>query len=198
MNIIIDIKMLNLRLVIPAMTAFFLVSCLAMVTDIKARDDANPYEAAGYVLRPHSGSVAKLGVPTELPVLLNDAEKDLITRTIWGEARDQSFNGMVAIAEVVLTRMRAFSCSAEKVIKAKKQFSCWNPKDPNRQKMLRLNKQSKGYKLAWRAMEAALAGSNSKALGASHYHTKQVKPKWAAGQKTVAVIGSHHFYCIKA
>jgi spore germination cell wall hydrolase CwlJ-like protein len=198
MNIIIDIKMLNIRFVIPVLTVFFFTSCLVMVTDIRAREaQINPYEAEGYVLRPKSSSVAKSGVPTELPILLSEGEKDLIARTIWGEARNQSFQGKVAIAEVILTRMRALGCSAEKVIKAKKQFSCWNPRDPNRRKMLRLKKDSSGYLNAMKALEAALAGSDSKARGASHYHTNKVKPKWANGQKAVASIGHHRFYCIR-
>ncbi|MAP24331.1 MAG: hypothetical protein CMM87_02210 [Rickettsiales bacterium] len=198
MNIVIDIKMLNIRLVIPVLTVFFLTACLVMVTDIRARDaQINPYEAKGYVLRPKSPSVAKSGVPKELPILLSESEKDLIARTIWGEARNQSFQGKVAIAEVILTRMRTLGCSAEKVVKAKKQFSCWNPHDPNRRKMLHLKKDSAGYQDAMKALEEALAGSNSKARGASHYHTHNVKPKWANGQKAVASIGHHKFYCIR-
>lgn len=65
---------------------------------------------------------------------------DILARTIYGEARGEKTIGKKAIACVVLNRYKSGKWFAGKTIaetcQKKYQFSCWNPTDPNRQKIL--------------------------------------------------------------
>ena len=61
----------------------------------------------------------------------------ILAQTMWGEARDHGVEGMRAIGHVVLNRTAAnhpgmFGKNVIDVATKSKQFSCWNPGDPNR------------------------------------------------------------------
>jgi len=56
----------------------------------------------------------------------------LLALTVLGEARNQSYQGKVAVAQVVRNRMDAKKLSVADVVLAPWQFSCWNPEDPNK------------------------------------------------------------------
>ncbi len=187
--------MLNIRFVIPVFMIVLFVACGSFMPKIHAHSIEETYELARSLIKPTS----EAGLPVaELPLILSEEEKDAVTRTIWGEARNQSMDGKIAVAEVILQRVRQSRRSPKKVVQARYQFSCWNRRDPNRRKMLKLSKKNTGYKEARDALEIALKGTKTITKGATHYHTKSVKPRWARGQKPVVTIGRHHFYSIKA
>jgi spore germination cell wall hydrolase CwlJ-like protein len=56
----------------------------------------------------------------------------LLALTVLGEARNQSYQGKVAVAQVVKNRMEAKAMSVADTVLAPWQFSCWNPEDPNK------------------------------------------------------------------
>tara|TARA_Y100000588_G_scaffold379149_2_gene460843 strand:+ start:91 stop:699 length:609 start_codon:yes stop_codon:yes gene_type:complete len=202
MNIVIEVKMLKIRLIMPVIMVVLFGVCATFVRPLRAKTDLvsteDTYKLAGrYIITPQLPE-AKGGVQDDAPIILSEDEKDLITRTVWGEARSQSFEGKIAIAEVILKRIRDAGGKVSEVVKAKKQFSCWNQKDPNRRKMLKLEKTDAHYKTAREALEKALEGTSPISQGADHYHARYVKPKWARGQKPVVTIGAHHFYNIRA
>lgn len=67
-------------------------------------------------------------------------EAMVLAQTIWGEARSHGREGMEAVGHVILNRAnsgkdRLFGSGIEGVATKRKQFSCWNPGDPNRVKM---------------------------------------------------------------
>ena len=131
-------------------------------------------------------------------------EIDVLARTLWGEGRGEGVPGMEAVACVVLNRVR---CADEQggrywwgnniiqVCQKPYQFSCWNRSDPNFQKLQSVDETdlyfATALRIARRACAGALADSTN---GATHYHAKSVKPYWARGEKSCAVIGNHIFY----
>ena len=100
------------------------------------------------------------------------------------EARGEPFIGQVAVAEVVLERVRkkTWRGDACDVIWQKKQFS-WT-----------IDYKYKPLKLNTDAVQVALKGSNY-SNGADHYHTIHIMPPdWADDMEVVQVIGDHIFY----
>lgn len=122
---------------------------------------------------------------------------DVLARTIYGEARGETTEGQLAVGLVILNRYRSnkwFSGNTitETCLKAK-QFSCWNPDDPNCEKIKTAGE--KELKKYWKMAESLLKGGVADITnGATHYHTKQIKPSWAKGKIPIAEIGNHLFY----
>lgn len=112
-----------------------------------------------------------------------------LAMNIYHEARGEPFEGQVAVAEVVLTRMQdpRWPETACSVVWQHKQFSwtiSYEHKDMHPQ----------GYRTALTAAEVALSGTVL-AGGADHYHTIHIlPPDWADDMEVVAVIGDHIFY----
>ena len=59
-------------------------------------------------------------------------EQKIVAMTILGEARGEGEEGMYAVACVIAQRSIAWKRTPKQICFADKQFSCWNPKDPNR------------------------------------------------------------------
>lgn len=123
-------------------------------------------------------------------------------RTLWGEARGETDAGMAAVACVIINRFenkkwysgKTLGETAKLCVKGSKyhQFSCWNKDDPNRDKMLKLTYVELKRELD--IIRTLLNDYQDITFGATHYHTKNLRPKWAAGKKPCAVIGNHLFY----
>lgn len=128
---------------------------------------------------------------------------DTLARTIWGEARGESISGQEAVASVILNRV-AFSKRKGRywwgnnvvdVCQAPQQFSCWNKTDPNFQKLIKVGAGDINFCMCQRIAERAVSGTlEDKTNGATHYHTRQIMPKWARGKTPCAEIGAHLFY----
>ena len=112
-----------------------------------------------------------------------------LAMNIYHEARGESFEGQIAVAEVVLTRMEdnrwpSTSCG---VIWQPWQFSWtadFESKDMN----------PGGHLVALSAARLALTGTTF-AEGADHYHTIDIlPPDWTDDMTVVNVIGNHIFY----
>ncbi len=64
----------------------------------------------------------------------------ILAQTMWGEARSHGTEGMLAVGHVIKNRASAgkgltFGNGIRGVALKRKQFSCWNPGDPNRDRM---------------------------------------------------------------
>jgi len=133
-----------------------------------------------------------------------EAEIDVLARTLWGEARGEPVRGIEAVAAVVVNRVRAarapsgprwWGVDPVSVCRAPFQFSCWNPNDPNRAKIVAVTDADPVFAACKRIAARALAGALPDPTGgATHYHTRSVLPRWAAGCAPCAEIGSHLFY----
>ena len=106
------------------------------------------------------------------PVYVIDSEIDLVARTVYGEARGQSFRGKKAVAHVVINRAKRkkhlWDHSLSAVVLRKKQFSCWNPGDPNHDKMLKVTVSNKEFRLSKAAVLVALSEPDF-TKGSTHY-----------------------------
>lgn len=115
--------------------------------------------------------------------------------TLWQEARGEPFDGKVAVAEVIRTRMlrKFFSDGTiEGTVLRAKQFSGWNPGDPNRIISVRLDDEDTAVKDCQKAWEVSERTALTK--GADHYvNLSIVRPPWFDDAKVTAVIGNHTF-----
>ena len=126
--------------------------------------------------------------------------------TLYGEARGEGEKGMIAVANVVMNRVRRqnyltgyvysgnmSSPSIAATCKKSNQFSCWfdtqlpiitsvTTADPTFARCKEIAQMAKSGLL--------LDITNN----ADHYHANYVNPSWSLGQKPVAVIGKHLFY----
>lgn len=81
------------------------------------------------------------------------------------------------------------------------QFSCWNPSDPNRPRLLNpATRERSDYLLCRKICDQVLSSpsADDPVKGADHYCTKAVAKytRWARGRTPVKVIGNHQFYHI--
>lgn len=124
--------------------------------------------------------------------------QDVLARTVWGEARDQGYNGMQAVANVVMNRLAKaprFGSTVVEVCKKPWQFSAWNANDPNLRKMLEVTQKDYQFRQAMEIASKAINGTLPDITGgADHYHARFVNPYWAEGQQVVAQVGAHEFY----
>jgi len=138
--------------------------------------------------RPRAASLAALVSQhgSETP---GTRDADCLAKAVYFEAKGEPLTGQLAVAEVILNRMKSgrFSSSVCGVVKQPSQFSFVRgggfPPVVN-QGMWR---QAVG--VAHIAMNALWDGP---AQGALFFHAKRVSPNW--GKKRVAVIGNHVFY----
>ena len=135
---------------------------------------------------------------------MSNLTTDILAKTIWGEARGEPLAGQEAVAMVILNRV-AFSRKRggkywwgndiAGVCQKPRQFSCWNTDDPNYRKLLRVNDSDPVYAACKRIAGRAAAGLlEDKTCGATHYHARNVCPRWSIGKIPCAEIGSHVFY----
>jgi len=124
---------------------------------------------------------------------------DAMFRTIYGEARGESLEGMIAVGWVIRNRATIggwWGNTIKDVCYKPYQFSCWNENDPNFNILQSLALSNKGALMCLGVAAAVLNEIEpDPTKGATHYHTKQVKPKWASQiDKITATIGNHIFY----
>lgn len=126
---------------------------------------------------------------------------DILARTLFGEARSEALVGVVAVANVVMNRVRLggwFGSSVASVCLKPYQFSCWSTAGWNERNLERMH----GASLALPAFQEchviarlAMVGTLRDVTGrATHYHTYAVKPRWASILRHTRVIGAHLFY----
>lgn len=142
--------------------------------------------------------------PPAVQTPADDQSVDVLARTIYGEARGQPYAGMVAVANVVLNRVRKaqrydggywWGNDIVGVCLKPYQFSCWNKNDPNLSIIKKVTASDQGFRdcleIARRAVDGHLSDNTN---GATHYHADYVSPYWAANKSPVAAIGAHLFY----
>ena len=101
----------------------------------------------------------------------------LLALTVLGEARNQPYQGQVAVAQVVRNRMDEKGFSVADVVLHPWQFSCWNPEDPNKLFLLEVIAKQAGnvqpglWESCLQAAESALGSPREvdPTGGATHY-----------------------------
>lgn len=135
-------------------------------------------------------------------VTTNENEQvDTLARTAWGEARGEGREGMQAVCNVVMNRVKKggwYGATPKEVCLKKSQFSCWNTNDPNYPKLKAVTEADANFALAKQLAQAAVNGYLPDITnGATNYlalaSLKQT-PSWAGKMRQVAMIGNHTFY----
>lgn len=133
----------------------------------------------------------------------NDITVDVLARTLWGEARGEGTQGMLAVANVILNRAKVaekkggfwWGNNIIQVCQKPYQFSCWNRSDPNFQKLQNVNESDLYFATALRIARRATIGCIDDITDrATHYHAVNITPYWAKGRPPLKIIGRHKFY----
>lgn len=145
-------------------------------------------------------------VPTTKKVKLADSERLCLTKAIYHEARGESVEGQLAVANVIINR--AFSKKYPSTIcgvvfqnadlgkyKCQFTFACDGRSDMGTERAA----WNRSVKLAEQAFAEFQQGERPGVIPNSvlYYHTTAVAPKWSSTFRRVASIGSHIFYSQK-
>jgi len=138
---------------------------------------------------------------------LNDL--DVMAKTVWAEARGEDTVGQQAVAWVIRNRYehprwwsRHRDAITDDTIAAvcrdPFQFSAWNPRDPNRQRLEGTKLLSDlSFKAIRKICEMVLCDELPDPTGgADHYCVSKIAKytNWARGKAPVKTIGRHSFY----
>lgn len=138
---------------------------------------------------------------------------EILARTIFGEARNQSVAGQIAVGFVIAHRAAIAAAyraahgkshplfgdgSLGSACKAPWQFSCWNKSDPTRARMIGVTLDDAAYQRAFYVALAIVCGEVSDALPKSthYYNPAAVRgiPAWTKDATFLATIGAHMFF----
>lgn len=164
------------------------------------RGDAASLPASPPPGAPSSGG--RLATPAFGPAGASTSEEvAIVAATLWGEARNQGEQGMRAVACVINNRLRQKyrkKTSAAAVCLDPKQFSCWNPGDPNLPRMQRIaSEPDSAYRTACAIARELVQGTLQDITDrARHYYAATLRPPayWSRGKSPCKVIGDHLFY----
>jgi len=129
---------------------------------------------------------------------MTNSDLDIMARTIFGEARGEGFEGKLAVAHVILNRVKKRhrkEVTIAGVCTEPYQFSCWLRDDLNRAKMEAITVDHPVFRDCLAALKAIAQGDDEDmTLGSTHYHSTAISPAWAGGKDPVVTIGRHAFY----
>ena len=137
------------------------------------------------------------------PLRFTEEDLDVATRTLVGEARGESFDGLIAVAWCIRNRVEAdlhgdgkpdwWGEGITAVCMKKWQFSCWwDEQAPRLRKWPTSDQQYLRCRDAARLVFKGQAPDPTN--GATHYCTLESNPAWSRGKRPSKVIGNHKFY----
>lgn len=128
-------------------------------------------------------------------------DRDMLIRTVYGEAANEGPVGQSAVANVVRNRAVSGQYGGDTipgVALAKNQFEPWNRADATA-RMLALSPEDPRYKNIGATVDAAYTGANDPTNGAVNFYAPKAQaalgrsaPKWDDGSGTD--IGNHRFF----
>lgn len=123
--------------------------------------------------------------------------------TIYGEARGESYEGMLAVGWVIRNRVENPGWWGKNIISVctkRYQFSCWNENDANYEHVKAVARQERGFMDKPKVQECVMAAIEVTRMqrclieGADHYHADGIVPAWKDDNRFVGKIGHHTFY----
>ena len=130
-----------------------------------------------------------------------DEQIDYMARTAWGEARGEGIEGMQAVLNVIMNRVKIggwWGATPKEVCTKKSQFSVWNRTDPNYAPMLAVTDSDKKFVTAKNLASLAYNGTLSDITnGATNYYNPDIvttDPDWPQKMTEMVKIGKHVFY----
>ena len=132
---------------------------------------------------------------------IDDTEKELLARAIYGEASNQGEEGMQAVGNVIMNRVKGkewYGNTLTDVILKDKQFSVFNdPESENYKRMMGATEDDKEYQQALEIAEGLLTGNiEDNTEGSTHYYNPdKANPDWADSPLMTKIkkIGDHTF-----
>ncbi|MET7242501.1 cell wall hydrolase [Methylobacterium sp. EM32] len=128
---------------------------------------------------------------------MTPAERDLMIRTVYGEAGGEGAEGQEAVANVIRNRVLSgrYGGSYQDVITAPRQFSVWNPGDPAGTRARGLSPDSETYRRTGEIVDKVyLTEAADPTKGATNYYNpKAADPAWGRTLGNVTDIGNHRF-----
>ena len=124
------------------------------------------------------------------PVKAKQSDIECLAKNIYHESRGEPLHGKIAVAQVTVNRVRSglFHNTICGVVYAPSQFS-WTLDKTKRVR------DTKAWQSALEISRAVLTQTVALPnFTATHFHAKQLKPRWAKTKTRVAVIGNHIFY----
>ena len=166
---------------------------LQRIAAVAAAHDAERIKAR--LSLPPLSQAATVALPTPA---YPSAELHCLAKAVYFEARSESIEGQIAVAQVVMNRRRIAApgtsicqivyAGAERGEKCQFSFACHTHTLPPATSRLWLQ-------AAWIADEVAAERAFLRELAqALHYHTVAVKPVWRLSLRPVRRIGQHIFY----
>ncbi|MFC3086339.1 cell wall hydrolase [Tabrizicola soli] len=128
------------------------------------------------------------------PAPTGDADWQCLTEALYFESRGESLAGQVAVAEVILNRVDSalYPRSVCGVVKQRGGGGCQFSYVCDGKKRMR---EKAAADLSGRIARAMLDGAPRLLTdGATHFHTRQVRPGWSKRFAHTASIGAHLFY----
>ena len=133
-----------------------------------------------------------------------EKDRDILARTLWGEARGESLAGQIAVAWAIRNRVNDGNAKSwwgegySGVCQKPYQFSCWNKSDPNFAYLSGAKQiPFREFAQAQIAAEQVMAGKVPDPTGgATHYYatTMPKPPVWVKGAKQTLKLGRHIFF----
>jgi len=132
---------------------------------------------------------------------LTDYQRDILARTLLGEAAGEGLGGMEAVAHVIQNRVNSgqFPTDPAAVALQPNQFSAWNSLSNGGNNLVNRGPGDPGYSTALQAVDAVFGGNSTDPTGgALNYWAPQGMPggrdpSWAQGQDNRVQIGHHVF-----
>jgi hypothetical protein len=156
-----------------------------------------------YVLPPATWSYSIIVPLHPIDFMIPDEkELNLLTRVVYGEARGETAEDQENIVHSIINRsrdkQRRYGGTIRDILLKPYAYSCMNPDDPNYTKLLSLSKDSQEYKKIYSIVRktflSRMNGGEDPTMGATHYHTKDVDPKWNTAARKMIKLGSHKFW----
>ena len=131
------------------------------------------------------------------PAPKGDENWRCLSEALYFEARGETVKGQFAVAEVIMNRVESarFPDTPCGVIKqgTGRRYQCQFTYTCDGREEVIANKQA--YDRVSKVARAVIDGTSEKLTdGATHYHTKAVRPSWSRVYTKTAAIGVHIFY----
>lgn len=130
------------------------------------------------------------------------SDQEIIAKTLYGEARNQGYQGQQAVCNVIFNRTAKpswWGANPRQVCLHPYQFSCWNESDPNRSVIVEVTDKDQIYAQCLAIAADGLSGVLPDITGgATSYFVTSMSnpPAWAKGLDPSAIIGVHSFYIV--
>jgi N-acetylmuramoyl-L-alanine amidase len=119
--------------------------------------------------------------------------------TIWAEAQGESYDGKIAVGEVIRNRMKRMYSSDGSVagtVAQRYQFSFWNDDKQNNQLLVKALQLDDSKVVAMQCIDAwrDSAGTDLTHGAVLYVNLDVAQPAWATDDKFIVKIGHHTFY----